>query len=181
MTDTTTTKKPLEVLTDYVQRSTEVFRKGDIVTEIRPEGSHVDVVIIDGFPKRPLDRRVIDCHFVYIGLTEALAELSHEEFYDLVLSAKNGIFTTIDAGGWKRGPSYIEIGGWLGDQTLAFKFMACVEAHEMGEIVTPARLGITGPLADDLAGKGYVMITGLRDPRLPAQVNSDPTVKGAPS
>jgi hypothetical protein len=146
-------------LQDYVARSTCVYRKGDVV---KTEGA---VTTIDAFPALPegLDTAV-DCHFVHVSFTEALAELSHREFYDLILSAKEGVFQLMNLSDWAKGPSYIAIGAWIGDQTVALQFMACVHAHGLGNIITPGRLGISGAMADQMAGSGYVMLTGLQEP-----------------
>jgi hypothetical protein len=77
-----------------------------------------------------------------------------------------GIFATMTPERWANGPSYLEIGGWIGDQSDAFKFMACVQAHGLGEVITPKRLHITDEVqANTMAGLGYVLLSGLKNPR----------------
>lgn len=160
MTETTT---PVRALLDYVRRSTTVYRKGDIITE--DFIGAMRVITVDAFPALPEGATTtVDCHFVTIGFTEALAELSHEEFYAAIEAATDGVFSPAPT--WSSGPSYIAIGGWIGDQTDAFRFMACVQAHGLGKIIVPAMLGVTDPdLADQMAGSGYVMITGIKNPQ----------------
>lgn len=154
----------MNALQDYLQRATTVYRKGDVVS-FEPRGSHVDVVVIDAFPALPEGlTTTIDCHYVHVGFTEALAELSHQEFYDLVASATEGVFQYMHISDWSSGPSYISIGAWLGDQTLAFQFMACVQAHGLGKVITPASLGVTGERGEAMAGAGYVLLSGLNEP-----------------
>jgi hypothetical protein len=58
------------------------------------------------------------------------------------------------------GPSYIEMGAVCGDQTVALALFALGKVAGLWEVITPARLGLTGAVADELAGRGFVMITG---------------------
>lgn len=62
------------------------------------------------------------------------------------------------------GPSYIRWGYLLGDQTLALLTMACGAKAGLWEVITPGTLGITGEEAADLAGRGFVMTSGLKWP-----------------
>jgi hypothetical protein len=59
----------------------------------------------------------------------------------------------------KAGPSYIELGAWLGDQHTALIVMALGEHHGLWKVITPATLKSEGEEADTLAGLGYVMIS----------------------
>jgi len=156
---------PIVRVLEYVNAATIVYRKGEVVTESDIGGIHV--ITIDNFPALPDGpRSTVDCHFVEVGFTEALATMDHAEFYDAVMAAQVGVFATMPPERWEAGPSYIEIGGWIGDQTDAFKFMACVQAHGLGEVITPARLHITEEaLANQMAGLGYVLLSGIRNPK----------------
>lgn len=62
----------------------------------------------------------------------------------------------------KAGPSYIEIGGALGDQGLALRFIGLGELVGLWRVITPERLGITGDKAKELAGGGFVMAGGFQ-------------------
>jgi hypothetical protein len=154
----------MATLVDYVEAATTVYRKGEVIKT--SSIGEVHVLSIDLFPALPQDvTTTVDCHFVTIGFTEALATLSHAEFYELVLSCAHGHYQNMEQVDWSNGPSYIAIGAWIGDQTLAFRFMACVQAHGLGEVITPKRLHITDEaMADQMAGLGYIMLSGLRAP-----------------
>lgn len=156
---------PIVRLLQYVKSATVLYRKGEVVkeTDVGP----VHVVRIDNFPALPQGlTTTVDCHFVHVGFTEALAQWDHQEFYDAVIKAELGFFRNMGIGNWEAGPSYIEIGGWIGDQSDAFRFMGCAQAHGLAEVITPARLHITDEeKAEYMAGMGYVLLTGLKDPR----------------
>ena len=158
------TASPFSRLHDYIDDATIVYRKGEVLSETTVNG--LRVVTIDNFPALPEGLKTgVDCHFVTVGFTEKLAEWDHQEFYDAVIAAGQGSYVTMTKEIWAQGPSYITIGAWIGDQTTAFRFMACVQAHGLGRVLTPATLGITDPAAADAsAGGGMVMLTGLKDP-----------------
>lgn len=158
------TINPLRELEDYVLGSTIVYRKGDVVSH--QHLSNLDVVTVDNFPALPDGlRSVVDCHFVYVGFTEGLAVRSHRQFYDKILEAEHGAYAEMTKETWAQGPSYITIGAWIGDQTTAFRFMACVQAHGLAKVIIPATLGITDETAaNNMAGGGFVMLSGLKEP-----------------
>jgi hypothetical protein len=60
------------------------------------------------------------------------------------------------------GPSYIEIGARVGSQEAALRLFALGDVLGLWKLITPERLGITGPEADALAGNGLVMISGWK-------------------
>jgi len=146
----------MSALREFVQQATVVYRHGDVVKFAG------DVVSIDAFPESPRET-VVDCHFIDVGFTDAVSTRTAREFYALVADAEIGEFGSISMERLAAGPSYIEIGGWVGDQTLAFQFMALCEYYHLSKVITPNSLGITGqPLADSLAGSGYVMLAGFK-------------------
>lgn len=153
---------PLNELIDYVERATVTYRKGDVVKV--SNSTALRVITIDAFPALPEgDTTTIDCHFVEVGFTEALAEHTHEEFAAMILAAADGEFARLTAKDWAGGPSYIAIGGWIGDQGRAFQFMAMCVAHGLADaVITPERLHITGAEAEHLAGLGLVMLAPMR-------------------
>lgn len=60
------------------------------------------------------------------------------------------------------GPSYIEVGGEIGDQGAAFQLFALGKVLGLWGIVTPKTFGFTGLEAREMAGRGMVMITGYQ-------------------
>lgn len=66
---------------------------------------------------------------------------------------------TLDPELMASGPSYIALGAEIGDQSMALRLMAFGETAGWWQVITPARLGIEGAQADQMAGMGYVMVT----------------------
>ena len=150
-------------LLSYVHQATIVYRKGEVITE--HDIGALKVFVIDDFPALPEGlTTTVDCHFVNVGFTESLAGMSHQEFYELVIACPDGAFQSMHLEDWARGPSYIEIGRWIGDQTDAFRFMACCSAHGLGDVITPERLHIPEASRDLAAGNGYVLLSPLKAP-----------------
>ena len=98
----------------------------------------------------------VDMHFFIVDFTEWSA--NKEEFFQLLNNNEHGIFADISRQRWLAGPSYIEVGGWIGDQGLAMRFMALGKHYEAWDIFTPGKFGIEGEKADQIAGGGGVMI-----------------------
>lgn len=117
------------------------------------------VVTIDAMPheREAVGLKPIDCHLLTIGVDCAKAEQHRSELVALL----NDYPQPERLAG---GPSYIEVGAEIGDQGAAFQLFALGEALGLWSVVTPAKLGINGPLADQMAGSGYIMITGYRRP-----------------
>jgi hypothetical protein len=61
----------------------------------------------------------------------------------------------------REGPSYIEIGGAIGDQGLALQLIGLGELVGLWTVVTPATVFFEGAEADEMAGRGFVMCSGL--------------------
>lgn len=145
-------------LNDLITEQTLPFRKGEEVRVEQKDG--ITVVNIDGFPPSPIQGKLVDVHFIQVGFTEASADkAAFLKATQEALSPGAGEFADMDAATLAQGPSYITLGGWLGDQTQALLFMALCCHHEVGTVITPATLGITEPEeADVLAGRGMVMV-----------------------
>ena len=62
----------------------------------------------------------------------------------------------------KDGPSYIEIGGVLGDQGLALLLIGLGQLVGLWKAITPEVLGMSGPMAQQMAGSGFVMMSGVQ-------------------
>lgn len=61
----------------------------------------------------------------------------------------------------RGGPSYIEIGGEIGDQGLALQLIGLGEIVGLWKAITPALMGLSGKDADEMAGSGFIMAGGL--------------------
>lgn len=107
-----------------------------------------------------------DVHFMRIATDEATTDPAPlVSLLERCLTERAGEFGQFDRDRLSGGPSYIELGGWVGDQGVAFQLMACGEAAGLWGIITPKKLGITGPEGDQLAGNGMVMVDGYRPPQ----------------
>ncbi len=89
-----------------------------------------------------------------------------DEFDRLLAEAfeGHGEFGDVSAERMAGGPSYIELGAWIGDQGLALRLIGLGAYARRWEVISPATLGFEpGPEADELAGGGFVMASGLHD------------------
>jgi hypothetical protein len=115
----------------------------------------------DGLPD-PLPPSVVDVHFFKVAVDERLDKTKFDQLLEAAM-ASPGEFSDIDRDRMGAGPSYIELGSWIGDQGRALVTMAVGQVAGRWNVITPGLLGLTGPAADEAAGAGYVMVTGLRD------------------
>lgn len=145
----------LKPLTDLILETTTVYRKGAPVTH--ETVGNVAVTHVFGYDPVPDDGQhfLVDVHFVTVGVHGVEGETTER--------LKEALKAYPEPERLAGGPSYIEIGGVLGDQELALRLFALGEACGVWEVVTPKKLHITGPQADEMAGRGFVMCTGYRE------------------
>ena len=143
-------------LYEILSETTAMFRRGDAVQEESRPGLDVTHIyamphVADAAPS--LER--VDLHFVEIGVDRAKAEAIRADFINILNSwpAREEL-----AGG----PSYIAVGAIVGSQSAALQMFALGKVLGLWQVITPAMFGLTGREADDMAGAGYVMITGYR-------------------
>jgi len=98
---------------------------------------------------------VVDLHFVKVAVNKANAEAHRAELVDQLSHFPE---PEILAGG----PSYIHMGGILGDQGLALELFALGKVLGLWGVITPEGMGFSGEAADMMAGNGFVMCTGFR-------------------
>jgi len=131
-------------------------RPGQEVIEERDVGN-VHVVEFNMFDQAPPGATRADVHFVLVAPTEGLPD--REEFARVLREAAGpGDFTTLSTEDLAKGPSYIALGGWLGSQDLALMLIGAAELVGYAKAITPEVLGITGEMADQLAGQGMVFL-----------------------
>lgn len=99
----------------------------------------------------------VDLHFVTVAVDKAAAEA---ERANLIALLDQWPEPDLLAGG----PSYIGVGGVLGDQGAAFELFALGKVLGIWDVITPEVFGFTGEEARDVAGKGLILITGYRAP-----------------
>lgn len=97
----------------------------------------------------------VDCHFITVGVNKIKAEAYKDKLVAILKTYPRPERLA-------AGPSYIEVGGEIGDQGTAFQLFALGKVLGIWDVITPAKLGITGPEADQMAGMGLVMISGFK-------------------
>lgn len=151
-------------LHEILSATTGQFRKGpEGVTELATRERPINVTHVYMMPhesEAPAGGgfALVDLHFIKIGVDKAKAEQHRAE----LLSILEGYEPREELAG---GPSYIAVGGRIGDQGAAFQLFALGKALGIWDIITPRSLGITGAEADSMAGSGFIMCTGLPQKR----------------
>lgn len=97
----------------------------------------------------------VDVEFMTIGVDRERAEIRRQEFTNI-------LDTYPEPDRLSAGPSYIEVGAQIGDQGAAFQLFALGKTLGLWDVITPAVMGITGDMARQMAGQGFVMISGYR-------------------
>lgn len=104
---------------------------------------------------------LIDMHFFKVLIDESFDKAEFRRLFNDFVSDGYGEFAAVDMKRIKGGPSYIEWAGWIGDQGLAMQLMAAGQYAGLWDVITPEKLSVTGEQADEMAGRGYVMTSGL--------------------
>lgn len=97
----------------------------------------------------------VDLHFVTIAVNKGEAERQRENLIAVLDSWP-------DPERLAGGPSYIEVGGVIGDQGAAFELFALGKVLGLWSIITPETFGATGEQARQMAGSGFIMCSGYR-------------------
>jgi hypothetical protein len=153
------TDMKIDRLYEILDATTAQYRKGPEIIE-RREGP-LEVVEVFAMPHIDEvfardDIVKVDVHFMVIGVDAAKAAAYRDELIEMLRS-----YPQPDR--LAGGPSYIEMGAAVGDQGAALRLFALGQVLKFWSVVTPAAFGLKGKDADDMAGVGYVMITGWRD------------------
>ena len=143
-------------LYEILSETTSEYRKGPEVTKEITENLEVThVYAMPPLEEAPETDVMVDVHFMQIAVNKDKAEKVRNELNEI-------LDTYPDPERLRGGPSYIEVGAVIGDQGAAFKLFALGEVLGMWKVITPASLGMTGAIADQMAGGGMVMISGRK-------------------
>ena len=146
----------LNRLHEILRECTIQLRKGEPVTEA--DHGPVRVTTIDFNPPESAarsDLEKVDLCLLMVGVDKTKAEERKAELIDLLRTYPNP--TELSGS-----PSYIHVGGTIGDQGAAFQLFALGKVLGLWDIITPETLHMTGQDAIDMAGNGAIWITGFR-------------------
>jgi hypothetical protein len=114
-----------------------------------------EMVKVDPGILPPEGKKLIDVVFFSVLVNEQPAEHHRQHLIDFL--------DTLPADVMAGGPSYIHLGGLIGDQGMALRTMGLGEALGLWKVITPRTLGFTdAEEIDKLAGNGLVMISGYK-------------------
>jgi len=129
------------------------FKEGDNIDKL-PGGS-INIYAMPHESQAKSDVEKVDVHFIVVGVDKAKATQIKDE---LVAILK----TYPQPERLANGPSYIEVGGEIGDQGAALKLFALGKVLDLWDVITPKKLGFTKTQASQMAGSGFVMMSGFR-------------------
>lgn len=147
-----------EKLYRILNATTAEYRKGEAVEE-RQSGrlAVTEIYMMPPVDDAPPEIEKVDVVFEVIGVDKAKAEQHRDDLIGILND-----YPQPDR--LARGPSYIEVGGVIGSQSGAFRLFALGKVLGLWQLITPATMGFEGHEARDVAGKGFIMITGYRKP-----------------
>lgn len=146
----------IERMAQILEECCTQFRKGPMVVEGRIGAVRtVDIYAMEAVENAPASMEKVDVEFLVIGVDREKAMARKAELCDLLKEYP-------DLNRLAEGPGYIEVGGALGSQDLALQLFAVGKVMGMWEVITPAKMGFEGTEAREMAGLGFLMITGWR-------------------
>jgi len=146
----------LDKLYEILRETTIQLRKGEEIEERQIGNLHVTEVYAMPHEEEADNGLVkVDCQFIVVGVDKTKAEKSRDELIAILK-------TYPDPDRLAGGPSYIEVGAEIGDQGAALQLFALGQVLGLWRIITPKTLGIIGVQAEQMAGMGFVMISGFK-------------------
>ena len=140
-------------LHEILRLTTSQFRKGETVNQHKVGAVGVTEVYAMPHESSATGVELVDVHFIKIGVDKEKAAAHKDELIKILNEYPNPERLA-------GGPSYIEVGGALGDQGAAFCLFALGKVLGLWSVITPESLGMTGEDAHRAAGNGYIMISG---------------------
>lgn len=150
-------------LHQILAKTTMQFRKGEalegtpqLVEAIKAGAEELPGGVAEFYAMPPVpneaskDVELVDVEFICVGVNRVEAEKQRADLVEILSEYPR----------LKDGPSYIEVGAQIGDQGAAFNLFALGKVLGLWNVITPAFFGFTGEEAREMAGSGFVMITG---------------------
>lgn len=160
----------INALHKILAETTTQFRKGPIATgspelldaiergdETLP-GGVAEFYFMPHADDAPNGLAMVDCSFIRVGVDQEKAAAIKNELIALLNEYP-------EPERFSSGPSYIEVGGVIGDQGAALALFALGKVLGLWGVITPEGLGFSGEEERRLAGSGFVMITGYAPKR----------------
>jgi hypothetical protein len=151
----------MDRLYEILMECTIQLRTGEPVTTEQRPGLTVTTLNFNPHESeaRP-DLEKVDLVLLKVGVDKAKAEGHKAELISLMRQFPDPVML-------RGGPSYIHVGGVLGDQGAAFQLFALGKVLGLWDIITPLTLHITDQDAIDMAGTGAVWISGFHGEEYP--------------
>lgn len=118
-------------------------------------GGVVHIYAMPHEDEAPPNLERVDLEFLTIGVNRAKAEERKSELIEILDAYP-------EPERLRGGPSYIEVGAVIGDQGAAFQLFALGKVLGIWDVITPTAMGFSGQEAEQMAGSGFIMITGYR-------------------
>jgi hypothetical protein len=157
----------LEKLYDIRRDTTTQFRKGGVFAgtpglvgqaergEELTGGGVLEVYAMPHVDEAPLILELVDVEFLVVGVDHVRAGARRADLLAVLAGYP-------EPARLAAGPSFIEVGGAVGDQGTALQLFALGKVLGLWDVITPAAFGLTGTEARRMAGLGLVMMTGYR-------------------
>ena len=144
------------VLAECVFDATTEYRKGE-ATEVRNVGdvAVMHIYNMDHESEAPDGLEMVDVNFIQIGVDKERAEAVRKQFIEALDEYP-------EPDRLAGGPTYIEFGARVGSQDIALRAFALGKILDLWDVITPATFGFEGAEAEELAGRGFVLITGYK-------------------
>jgi hypothetical protein len=148
----------IDRLFKILDETTTQYRKGEqvVVSKIGEAGRRIEVVELYNMAhvdQAPVDAGVdlVDVEFLTIAVDKAAAERNRAELLAILREWP-------EPARLAGGPSYMEVGGVVGDQGAAFQLFALGQTLGLWKVMTPKDFGYEGDEVQRVAGMGYIFI-----------------------
>ncbi len=145
----------LDRLYQILRETTAQLRKGEEIDKLPGGSMHIYAMPHESQAKNGIEIEKVDLHFIIVGVDKAKSEQYKDELIAILK-------TYPQPERLASGLSYIEVGGEIGDQGAAFQLFALGKVLGLWDIITPEKLGFTGSEAAQMAGSGFVMMSGFK-------------------
>jgi len=147
----------LDHLRIIIDACTLPLRKGREMVDCEEEGLQgTDIVVWPRMGDARDDLEEVDVWFLVVGVDKGKAQAHKAELIEWLKSypepvvISNGLF------------SYITLSAVIHDRGTVLRLFALGKVLGLWDVVTPATLGLSGKLAQDAAGRGFIMCTGFK-------------------